>query len=169
MVGIVTVHTRAVDVQPELFVGPSFTSIGGTVYSGLGIGGGGSYTIFPSSLGPLEIRLAAMPVFGADLEKTFTLTQFHVPVTLALSLIELPRHRHGLGIGSAIGFGLTTTLGQLHDRAAVQPSAMIEVTLGMFQRGALTMRYHTTIADIASNARGPVGYNSLVLIASTAW
>ena len=159
---------RAQDIQSEFFVGPAFTSIGGTVYTGVGVGGGGTFALAPTSLGPLEVRLSVMPVFGTDLEKVFTMTQFHVPLTLALSLLELPRDGRGYGIGGAVGLGMAATGGQLHDHVIVQPSAMVELTFGAFTRGALVVRYQTTITDFASR-KGPVGYNSLVFIASTAW
>lgn len=163
-----SIPLRAQDIQSELFIGPAFTSIGGTVYTGLGVGGGGTYALTPTSIGPLEVRLSVMPVFGADLEKVFTMTQFHVPLTLALSLLELPRDRRGMGIGGSVGLGVTATGGQLHERVVLQPSAMVELKFGAFTRGALVVRYHTTLTDI-STSRGPVGYNSLVVIASTAW
>lgn len=159
----------AVDLTPELYIGPAFTSISGTTYTGLGVGGGGVLHLAPTSLGPIEVRLAAMPVFGVNLDKTFTITQVHVPLTLALSLLEVPRDRRGLGLGGAIGLGVTATMGQMHNGAVFQPSAMVELTFGAFRRGALTIRYQTSIADITSGNRGAVGYNSVVFIASTAW
>lgn len=155
-------------MESELFVGPALTSIGGVVHAGIGIGGGGTYTLTPTSLGPLEVRLAVMPVFGTDLQNVFTMTQVHVPLTLALSFRELPRDRRGRGIGGSVGLGLTATGGQVHERVVLQPSAMVELVFGAFTRGALVVRYQTTITDIATS-KGPVGYNSLVIIASTAW
>ncbi len=169
IIGIWHIRALAVDVTPELYIGPVFTSVSGTTYAGVGVGGGGVLQLAPTSLGPIELRLAAMPVFGVDLDKTFTITQIHVPMTIAISLLELPRDRRGFGLGGAIGLGMTATIGQLHDGAVFQPSAMIELTFGAFRRGALTIRYQTSIADIASSNRGSVGYNSLVFIASTAW
>ena len=169
IIGICHIRAVAVDVTPELYIGPAFTSINGTTYAGVGVGGGGVLQIAPTSLGPVEVRLAAMPVFGVDLDKTFTITQVHVPLTLALSLLELPRDRRGFGLGGAIGLGVTATMGQLHDGAVFQPSAMVELTFGAFRRGALTIRYQTSIANITSPNRGGVGYNSVVFIASTAW
>lgn len=169
IIGIWQIRAVAFDVTPELFIGPAFTSINGTTYTGVGVGGGGTLQLAPTSLGPVEVRLAAMPVFGTDLDKTFTITQIHVPLTLALSLLELPRDRRGFGLGGAIGLGVTATMGQLHDGAVVHPSAMVELTFGAFRRGALTIRYQTSITDITSSNRGSVGYNSLVVIASTAW
>lgn len=96
----------------------------------------------------------------------FTITHMHVPVMLALSLLESPANRQGRGLGGAIGLGMVATLGQFHASVAVQPSAMVELTLGVFRRGVFTLRYQTTISD-APGARGPVGYHSVLFIAST--
>lgn len=96
----------------------------------------------------------------------FTITHMHVPVMLALSLLESPANRQGRGLGGAIGLGMVATLGQFHTSVAVQPSAMVELTLGVFRRGVFTLRYQTTISD-APGARGPVGYHSVLFIATT--
>lgn len=164
---------RAGDLVPELFLGPAFTAISGTVYAGAGIGGGATYALAATPLGALEARLGVMPVFGTNLERQVTITQIHVPVMASLSFLELPRDRHGRGvggaIGGAIGFGLTATVGHVHEQTAFQPSAMVELTFGAFQRGALTLRYQTTLKDVASSTGASVGYHSLVFIASTVW
>jgi hypothetical protein len=169
IIGMGPTGVRAGDLVPELFLGPAFTAISGTVYAGAGIGGGATYAIAATPLGALEARLGVMPVFGTDLKRQFTITQIHVPVMASLSFLELPRDRHGRGVGGAIGFGLTATVGHVHEQTAFQPSAMVELTFGAFQRGALTLRYQTTLKDVASSTGASVGYHSLVFIASTVW
>lgn len=169
IMGIGVLQSRASDLVPELFFGPVLTGVDNVVYAGLGVGGGVIYDLPRTSIGPLELRAGIMPVFGRDREGSFTITQSHVPITVALSFLERPRGQRTGGVGGAIGLGATTTIGRLHDNVIVQPSAMIEITLGLFTRGVLTLRYQTTLADANTTSGGRAGYHSLVVIASTVW
>lgn len=157
---------RGSDVVSEVYIGPSFSSLSGTTYAGLGVGGGGVLTFARTPLGSIELRGSFMPVFGTDVDRAFTITHTHVPVLLAISLLEAPSNRQGRGLGGAIGLGMIATIGQFHTSVAVQPSAMVELTLGVFRRGVFTVRYQTTISD-EPGLRGPVGYHSVLFIAST--
>lgn len=160
----------AVELEPEIFFGPAFTSIGSTVEVGVGFGGGLNMPVIPFAGGTIEARLSLMPVMGSDSVQGLIVSQFHIPLTVALVFLEAPADGHGLGIGGSVGLGMMATAGR-YTAATVdlRPCFTIDLTFGIFERGALKLRYTTVLGEHQSEDGRPVSYQSLMVIGSTSW
>lgn len=160
----------AVEIEPEIFFGPAFTSIDKTVQVGVGFGGGLNIPLLPFAGGKIEARWSLMPVMGSDSVQGLIVSQVHIPLTIALVFLEQPADGHGMGIGGSIGLGMMGTAGRYTASSLdVRPCFTIDLTFGIFERGALKFRYSTVVGEHLSGDGRPVSYQSLMIIGSTSW
>ena len=158
------------DSEPELFVGPAFTSIGKNIEIGVGFGGGLNISLIPFAGGDLEVRGSVMPVFGSDSVNGLIISQIHVPITFALVFLERPADLHGQGLGGAIGLGMMLTAGRYATSSLdLRPCFTMEMTFGVFERGALKLRYSAVVGQQSHSDGRQVSYQSLMIIGSTTW
>lgn len=177
-IGLITViimlccqHVRATpESEPEIFFGPAFTSLDSDVEIGFGFGGGLNIGLLPFAGGMIELRGSLMPVFAVDSAVGFTMTQAHIPLTVAIAFLERSEHEDRLGLGGSIGFGLMSTLGK-HSPSAidVRPCFTIDLTFGIFERGALKFRYTTVVGNKESTDGRSLSYQTVTIIGSTSW
>ncbi len=161
---------RSADSEVELLMGPVGTSVADVVHGGFGIGAGLSWHPLRFSGGYLETRVALMPVFGNSPDSPIDVTQIQLPLTIALAWQEKPTAMSGAGIGGSIGIGLQTTVGRYTEKGAdFQPVVAIDLTFGVFERGALKFRYSATIGNVTAADGSRVSYQSVMIIGSTAW
>lgn len=156
--------------EPEIFFGPAFTSLANDVEVGFGFGGGLTIDVLPFAGGSIQFGGGLMPVFAVDSAEGFTMTQAHIPLTVAIAFLERPQDEDRIGLGGSIGFGVMNTLGRYSPSSVdVRPCFTIDLTFGIFERGALKFRYTAVVGDKVSTDGRPLSYQSLVVVGSTTW
>lgn len=158
------------DAEPEIFFGPAFTSLDKDVEVGFGFGGGLKVGILPFAGGTIQFCGGLMPVFAVDSADGFTMTQAHIPLTVTIAFLERPQDEDRIGLGGSIGFGIMNTLGRYSPSAVdVRPCFTMDLTFGIFERGALMFRYTAVVGDKTSNDGRSLSYQSLLVVGSTTW
>lgn len=158
------------DTEPEIFFGPAFTSLDKDVEVGFGFGGGLKIDMLPFAGGTIQFCGGLMPVFAVDTADGFTMTQAHIPLTVVIAFLERPRDEDRIGLGGSIGFGIMNTLGRYSPSAVdVRPCFTMDLTFGIFERGALMFRYTAVVGDKTSTDGRSLSYQSLLVVGSTTW
>jgi hypothetical protein len=156
--------------ETEIFVGVATTTLGSTVEPGVGVGGGLGRSILTFHGGSIDARLSVMPVFVSTQDQGLDVARLDIPLSVAISFLERPTAMAGMGLGGSIGFGMMTIVGRdLASGSSFMPCATIDLTFGVFKRGALKVRYTAVFGDATSTSGEPLRYQSLVVIGSTAW
>ncbi len=162
--------TAGTGIESEIHLGPATATVADTVNVGLGIGGGLNIPVHTFSAGAVEVRGAVMPVFGSAGNQGLDITQMHIPLGVAIAFLERPASGQGMGLGGGVGVGMMTTVGRwASSGVTVGPYITMDLVFGVFERGALKLRYTAVLREASSDAGSVVRYQSLVVIGSTSW
>lgn len=177
LAAVLFLATVGVHAQPrvdgELMIGPSLATIGGGEsierFGGVAVGAGANVHLMEFGFGFLAVT--AMPNFtlGATDNEGIDFQRLQIPLGLMLTVgDDVYAGAGSIGGGVTIGYGLT--VGPFTDsHADLRPFINFDVSFGIFERGALKLRYSTVLGDYQFTDRGNVNYHSLFLVGSTSW
>jgi|GEM_PF-1561012 len=157
-------------VESELILGPAFTSVDKTLRVGIGAGAGMSVRVASIAGGSVLARVSVMPVFAIDSVDGLIISHAQIPLTVALSFQEPRSDGHPFGLGGSIGLGMIAIPSRITSpNVPFLPCVTFDLTFGVFERGALTMRYTTAFGGYQIADGRMVSFQSFVFIGSTQW
>jgi hypothetical protein len=161
-------------VEGEIVVGPTLTTVGGgddiDRYGGLGIGVTANFHFLQYGIGSIGITIPPMLVFGSRADAPgFDFQRLHLPIGVLFSFGDASGRGEVGSIGGAIVLGYGAMFGAFStDSVDTRGFMSFDISLGLFERGMLKIRYSTVIGSY--DFRGAnVGYHGLFVIGSTAW
>ncbi|RPI68202.1 MAG: hypothetical protein EHM43_05595 [Ignavibacteriae bacterium] len=160
-------------VDGELMIGPSLATIGGgeTIerFGGVAVGASANVHLMEYGLGFLAFTLMPNLTFGASDNASVDLQRFQIPIGLTLTIGD-DVYDGAASIGGGVTMGYGFTIGSFTDaNPDLRPFVNFDVSFGIFERGALKLRYSTVFGEYQFVDRGNVNYHALFLVGSTSW
>lgn len=160
-------------VEGEISIGPTMTSrdAGDSVeiYGGLIFGSAANLTLLSYGIG--EIRATVTPTLslGPDINREMNLQRFHLPIGVMLTVGDNVRDQYG-AINGAVTIGYGMNFGAFADNGTdARAFVNFDLCFGIFERGALKVRYATVLGRYEDRSGANLGFHSLMLVGSTEW
>ncbi len=177
LAAVLFLTTVGVHAQPrvdgELMIGPSLATIGGgeTIerFGGVAFGAAANMHIMDYGIGYLGISILPNATLGATDNAGVDFQRVQIPIGVMLTVGDDIHDGPGsIGGGVTLGYGLT--VGSFTDtHADIRPFVNFDLSVGIFERGALKLRYSTVLGTYEYLDRGNVNYHALFLVGSTTW
>ncbi len=160
-------------IEGELYVGPILTSRDAgdsvEVYAGVSVGSAANFTLLSYGVGEICAIVAPTLSLGQNLNRELDLQRFHLPVGVMLTLGDNVRDQYG-AINGAVTFGYGVNFGPFADNGMdARPFVNFDLSFGIFERGALKLRYSTVLGRYEDSSGSNVGFHSIMLVGSTDW
>lgn len=155
-------------------LGPSLASVSTDtvpeVYAGIGFGLAFNAHLLHYGVGSLGLTIPPVLVLGQRADASgFDFQSFHIPLGVMLTVGDAGS-RGGPGIVSgAITYGWGIILGAFApDGFDSRPFLQFDVSVGIFERGALKLRYRNVLGEYLFQG-AQVGYHGLYVVGSSSW
>jgi hypothetical protein len=171
----VPLHAQWVDhVAGEVAFGPALATVGGGEdierYPGFSLGICFNFHLLQYGVGTLGLTIPIMSTIGTRPGKTGAdFQRVHIPIGVLLSVGDASGFEGAGSIGGSIACGYGAMLGAFTEGTVdVRPFISLDISIGVFKRGALKLRYSTVVGNY-TYLGSAVNYHGLYLIGSSAW
>lgn len=162
-------------VDGEVVVGPTATSVGSgsalKSYAGFALGISMNAHIVQFGAGWLGISFPPLLAIGETEEhRSMEIQRLSIPIGLMLSIGDNGGQSGHNGVTGSITIGYGATLGAfVRDNIDLRPFFSVDIAAGIFERGALKIRYSNTFGKYLLDNSKPVAYHGLFVVGSTEW
>ncbi len=169
-------HIQAqTDVDGEVFLGPTVTSVGSgptlESYEGIALGISMNTHIIRFGAGSLGISIPPLIALGPTPDHNwFDFQRFSIPIGVILSIGDNGGRVKKHAVTGAITVGYGATVGAfVRDYIDFRPFFNIDIAAGIFEHGAIKLRYSNVFGKYLLDKVSPVAYHGLFVVGSTEW
>lgn len=162
-------------VDGEVVLGPTATSVGSgsalKSYAGFALGISMNAHIVRFGAGWLGISVPPLIALGATAEdRSLNFQRLSIPIGIMLSIGDNGGRTGPNGVTGAVTIGYGATFGAfVRDNIDLRPFFNVDIAAGIFERGALKIRYSNTFGKYLLDNSKPVAYHGLFIVGSTEW
>ncbi len=155
-------------------LGPTLASVSNAdqpdTYPGIGIGMSFNAHLLHYGVGSLGLTIPPVLVIGKRADASgFDFQRFHLPIGVMLTVGDAGGYSGSGLVSGAIAVGWGVTVGAFaKDGIDSRPWLQFDVAVGIFERGALKLRYRNVFGEYLFQG-SPVSYHGLYLVGSSAW
>ena len=161
-------------LEGEIMLGPSLASVAADsvpdTYAGFGVGMSFNIHVLHYRFGSIGFTIPPVLVIGQRADASgFDFQRFHIPIGVMLTAGDAGGYGGSGVVGGAITVGYGATIGAFtKERIDARPFLQFDVSIGIFERGALKLRYRNVFGEYLFEG-APVSYHGLYVVGSSAW
>jgi len=165
-------------VEGEFVIGGALTAVTAATtdktvsnYGGLALGASCNAHVLSTGIGTVAIAIPTVLVFGSRADAPgIDYQRFHIPLGVMLTIGSLDGKVERGDVAAGITAGYGVMVGAFSTNGAdLRPFVNIDLAFGIFERGALKIRYSTTLLTYNQKDGSSVSYNGIYAVASTLW
>lgn len=173
---VFSLHIQAQTVvDGEVFLGPTVTSVGSgqtlESYGGIAFGISVNAHILRFSAGSLGISVPPLLALGPTPDdRSLNFQRLSIPIGVILRIGDNGGRskRHAATGSITVGYGATVGA-FVREYIDLRPFFTVDIAAGIFEHGALKLRYSNVFGKYLLDQLNPVAYHGLFIVGSTEW
>lgn len=168
------IHATAQRTEGELILGPMITSVqtssATTTHVGMGIGASLVWRLNQVDVGSARLMLQPLMVLGKRPDgPSVDVQRVQLPLALVLGFDDM-RADGVPALGASILAGAALSFGAFNrDATDLRPFVGFDLTMGLFEKSAVKLRYATVIGAFHPRPSETVSYHGLYVVGTTRW